>query len=185
MSQDNQDYSTNNLLLYANSLEQLLLNYAKYDVLRRKTYERKIQNLAQLSIDKGVDIDDIIKEINQEKKNEKLKEKIKNNIEKETIKEKEKEKNIKELEIKKITNQIFCEDFYNNLNLYLKRKKESLKINNLFNNNNKNNYGNNNVNNKYKMEQNNIYDSKKNNIHTPTETPKSNSKYIGKKRKSK
>ena len=184
MSQDNQDYSTNNLLLYANSLEQLLLNYAKYDVFRRKTYERKIQNLAQLSINKGVDIDDVIKEINQEKKNEKLKEKIKNNIEKETEKEKEKEKNIKELEIKKITNQIFYEDFYNNLNLYLKRKKESLKINHLFNNN-KNNYGNNNINNKYKMEQNNIYDSKKNSIYMPTDTPKSNSKYIGKKRKSK
>ena len=184
MSQDNQDYSTNHLLLYANNLEQILLNYAKYDVFIRKTYERKIQNLAQLSINKGVDIDDIIKEINQEKKNEKLIEKIKISIENEKEKEKGKEKNIKELEIKKITNQIFCEDFYNNLNLYLKRKKESLKINHLFNNN-KNNYGNNNINNKYKTEQNNIYDSKKNNIYIPTETTKSNSKYIGKKRKSK
>ena len=80
-------------------------------------------------------------------------------------------KDIKEIEIKKISNQIFCKDFYNNLSQYLKRKKELLKISHLFNNSNiKNNYGNTN-NNKYKsqIEQNNIYDSKKNTNYIPTD----------------
>ena len=181
MSQNNQDFPANQLLQYAITLEQILVNYVKFDVLIRQNYERKIQNLAQLSINKGIDIDDICKEINQEKKNEKLKEKIKNaNI---NMKEKEKEKNPKEIEIKNISNQIFCKDFNNNINLYLKRKKESLKINHLFNTNIKNNYGNSNISNKYKAEQNNIYDSKKNSIYIPSELSKANSKYLGKKRK--
>ena len=62
-----------------------------------------------------------------------------------------------------------------------------LKINHLFNNSSiKNNYGNTN-NNKYKnqIEQNNIYDSKKNTIYIPTDSAKSNSKSLGKKRKNK
>ena len=62
--------------------------------------KEKFKILAQLSINKSIDIDDIIKEINQEKKNEKLREKIKNNIN-------EKEKDIKEIEINSIFNQIF------------------------------------------------------------------------------
>ena len=177
MSQDNQDLITLSLIQYANNLERQIFEYAKYDVLIRKSNERKIQNLAQLSINKGIDIDDIIKEINQEKKNEKLREKIKNNIN-------EKEKDIKEIEINSISNQIFCKDYYNNLSQYLKRKKESLKISNIFNNKNINT---NSVNNKYKnqIEQNNIYDTKKNNIYYPTDNTKSNSKYTGKKRKNK
>ena len=176
MSQDNQDFTLANLLYYANNLEQIVCNYAKYDVLRRKNYERKIQNLAQLSIDKGLDIDDIVKEINQEKKNEKIKEKVRM--------PNKNENNIKEIEIENISSQIFCEDFHNNLYQYLKRKKESLKISNLFNNNNsKNNYNTNN--NKYKIEQNNSYDSKKNTVYIPVESSKTNVKTLGKKRKSK
>ena len=183
MSQENQDLSTNQLILYANNLEQILLNLAKYNFLSRKAYERDIQNLAQLSINKGIDIDDVAKEINQEKKNEKLNAKIKNNN------NEGKKQDINEIEINNISNQIFCKDFYNNLSQYLKRKKEILKINHLFNNNsnNKNNYGNTNINNKYKnqIEQNNIYDSKKNTIYIPNDSSKSNSKFTGKKRKNK
>jgi hypothetical protein len=82
MSQENQDYSTSPLIQYANNLEKILINCTKYDILTRKIYERQIQNLAQLAINKGIDVDDVVKEIHQEQKNEKLKEKIKegNNI---------------------------------------------------------------------------------------------------------
>ena len=64
----------------------------------------------------------------------------------------------------------------------MKRKKDSLKISNIFNNKNINS---NSVNNKYKnqIEQNNIHDTKKNNIYYPTDNTKSNSKYTGKKKK--
>jgi hypothetical protein len=128
MSQENQDYSTSPLIQYANNLEKILINCTKYDILTRKIYERQIQNLAQLAINKGIDVDDVVKEIHQEEKNEKLKEKIKegNNIN-------EKKRDINEIEIDNISNQIYCKDFYNNLNQFLKRKKESLKINNIFN----------------------------------------------------
>ena len=128
MSQENQDYSTSPLIQYANNLEKILINCTKYDILTRKIYERQIQNLAQLAINKGIGVDDVVKEIHQEQKNEKLKEKIKegNNIN-------EKKKDINEIEIDNISNQIYCKDFYNNLTQFLKRKKESLKINNIFN----------------------------------------------------
>ena len=128
MSQENQDYSTSPLIQYANNLEKILINCTKYDILTRKLYERQIQNLAQLAINKGIDVDDVVKEIHQEEKNEKLKEKIKegNNLN-------EKKKDINEIEIDNISNQIYCKDFYNNLTQFLKRKKESLKINNIFN----------------------------------------------------
>ena len=128
MSQENQDYSTSPLIQYANNLEKILINCTKYDILTRKIYERQIQNLAQLAIDKGIDVDDVVKEIHQEEKNEKLKEKIKegNNIN-------EKKRDINDIEIDNISNQIYCKDFYNNLTQFLKRKKESLKINNIFN----------------------------------------------------
>ena len=128
MSQENQDYSTSPLIQYANNLEKILINCTKYDILTRKIYERQIQNLAQLAINKGIDVDDVVKEIHQEQKNEKLKEKIKegNNIN-------EQKKDINEIEIDNISNQIYCKDFYNNLTQFLKRKKESLKINNIFN----------------------------------------------------
>ena len=128
MSQENQDYSASPLIQYANNLEKILINCTKYDILTRKIYERQIQNLAQLAINKGIDVDDVVKEIHQEQKNEKLKEKIKegNNIN-------EKKKDINEIEIDNISNQIYCKDFYNNLTQFLKRKKESLKINNIFN----------------------------------------------------
>ena len=128
MSQENQDYSTSPLIQYANNLEKILINCTKYDILTRKLYERQIQNLAQLAINKGIDVDDVVKEIHQEEKNEKLKEKIKegNNIN-------EKKRDINEIEIDNISNQIYCKDFYNNLTQFLKRKKEALKINNIFN----------------------------------------------------
>ena len=128
MSQENQDYSTSPLIQYANNLEKILINCTKYDILTRKLYERQIQNLAQLAINKGIDVDDVVKEIHQEEKNEKLKEKIKegNNIN-------EKKRDINDIEIDNISNQIYCKDFYNNLTQFLKRKKEALKINNIFN----------------------------------------------------
>ena len=177
MSQEIQDSITSKLIQYTNNLERIIIDYAKYDVLIRKKYERKIQNLAQLSINKGIDIDDIVKEINQEKSNEKLREKIKKN-------NNEKEKDINKIEMQNIANQIYCKDFYNNLSQYLKRKKESLKILNVLNNN-KYNCGNN-VNTKYKNQtEQNIYDSKKNNVYIQSESSKSNSKYTGKKRKNK
>ena len=128
MSQENQDFSTSPLIQYANNLEKILINCTKYDILTRKIYERQIQNLAQLAINKGIDVDDVVKEIHQEQKNEKLREKIKEgNI------INEKKKDINEIEIDNISNQIYCKDFYNNLTQFLKRKKESLKINNIFN----------------------------------------------------
>ena len=128
MSQENQDYSASPLIQYANNLEKILINCTKYDILTRKLYERQIQNLAQLAINKGIDVDDVVKEIHQEEKNEKLKEKIKegNNIN-------EKKRDINDIEIDNISNQIYCKDFYNNLTQFLKRKKEALKINNIFN----------------------------------------------------
>ena len=128
MSQENQDYSASPLIQYANNLEKILINCTKYDILTRKLYERQIQNLAQLAINKGIDVDDVVKEIHQEQKNEKLKEKIKegNNIN-------EKKRDINDIEIDNISNQIYCKDFYNNLTQFLKRKKEALKINNIFN----------------------------------------------------
>ena len=128
MSQENQDFSTSPLIQYANNLEKILINCTKYDILTRKLYERQIQNLAQLAINKGIDVDDVVKEIHQEEKNEKLKEKIKegNNIN-------EKKRDINDIEIDNISNQIYCKDFYNNLTQFLKRKKEALKINNIFN----------------------------------------------------
>ena len=128
MSQENQDYSTSPLIQYANNLEKILINCTKYDILTRKLYERQIQNLAQLAINKGIDVDDVVKEIHQEEKNEKLKEKIKegNNIN-------EKKRDINDIEIDNISNQIYYKDFYNNLTQFLKRKKEALKINNIFN----------------------------------------------------
>ena len=181
MSQDNHhELISNHLLQYANKLEQILFDCAKYDILTRELYDKKIENLAQLSINKGIDIDDIAKEINQEKENEKLKEKIKNNYDKDKDK-----KDLNEIEINNISNQIFCKDFYNNLCQYLKRKKESLKIINIVNNN-KTNYGNNTTNNKYKnfQEQNNIYDSnRKNNIYNNSSSK--SMKCLGKKRKNK
>ena len=128
MSQENQDYSASPLIQYANNLEKILINCTKYDILTRKLYERQIQNLAQLAINKGINVDDVVKEIHQEEKNEKLKEKIKegNNIN-------EKKRDINDIEIDNISNQIYCKDFYNNLTQFLKRKKEALKINNIFN----------------------------------------------------
>ena len=128
MSQENQDYSASPLIQYANNLEKILINCTKYDILTRKLYERKIQNLAQLAINKGIDVDDVVEEIHQEEKNEKLKEKI---IEGNNINEKKRD--INEIEIDNISKQIYCKDFYNNLTQYLKRKKESLKINSMFN----------------------------------------------------
>ena len=178
MSIDNKNIITSNLIKYANDLELILFDFAKCDIFFRNQYERQIQNLAQLSINNGIDIDDIAKEINQEKQNEKIRKGENLN--------KSKDKN--EIEINNISSQIFCKDFYNNLYQFLKRKKESLKIINLFNvPNNKNIYGTNNVNNKYKNqnEQNISYDNKKNTVYIPTESKSSGSKYIGKKRKSK
>ena len=61
MSQENQDYSTSPLIQYANNLEKILINCTKYDILTRKIYERQIQNLAQLAINKGIDVDDVVK----------------------------------------------------------------------------------------------------------------------------
>ena len=51
MSQDNQDLITLSLIQYANNLERQIFEYAKYDVLIRKSNERKIQNFGSI-IDK-------------------------------------------------------------------------------------------------------------------------------------
>lgn len=132
---ENQDVVSNELLSYSKELEQLILEYAKFDIFKRKAYERKIKNLAQLAIIKGIDIQDIAKEINQEKKNELLMKKPINELNE--INYKEKEQNINTIEINEIANQILCKDFYRNLSKFMQRKKDSLKITNLFNNANK------------------------------------------------
>ena len=179
---ENQETISNELLLYANELEQIILQYAKIDILTRKTFERKIKNLAQLSINKGIDIDEIAKEINQEKKNDLL---LEESLNENNLNNKEKDINL--IEIKNISNQIFCKDFYRNLLNYIQRKKETLKISDLLNNSNKNIHGNNNVvQNKFKnqFEQNYIYDNKaNNNSNFPNEHVKSSSKSLGRKRK--
>ena len=134
MSKDNKEV-INNLLEYANNLEEYLLAYAKYSVFQRKDYERKIDNLAQLSITKGIDINETIKDINQENKNEvminkKLKE----------LKEDEKEdKNKKDIEIKNLAKEVYDNDFYENLINFLNHKKEELQIKNIYFDNNSQN----------------------------------------------
>ena len=188
-TQENQETVSNELLIHAKNLEQIILEFAKFDVLSRKTYERKIKNLAQLSINKGIDIEDLAKEINQEKKNDILFEETLKEIDvnKNSIQDKEKDINL--IEINNISNQIFCKDYYRNLLKYMQRKKEALKIANLLNNTNKiiHSTNNNVIQNKYKnqMEQNYIYDPKANNINSDIskEHNKSSSKSLGRKRK--
>ena len=188
-TQENPETVSNELLIHAKNLEQIILEFAKFDVLSRKTYERKIKNLAQLSINKGIDIEDLAKEINQEKKNDILFEETLKEIDvnKNSIQDKEKDINL--IEINNISNQIFCKDYYRNLLKYMQRKKEALKIANLLNNTNKiiHSTNNNVIQNKYKnqMEQNYIYDPKANNINNDIskEHNKSSSKSLGRKRK--
>ena len=188
-TQENQETVSNELLIHAKNLEQIILEFAKFDVLSRKTYERKIKNLAQLSINKGIDIEDLAKEINQEKKNDLLFEETLKEIDvnKNSIQDEEKDINL--IEINNISNQIFCKDYYRNLLKYMQRKKEALKIANLLNNTNKiiHSTNNNVIQNKYKnqMEQNYIYDPKANNINSEIskEHNKSSSKSLGRKRK--
>ena len=188
-TQENQETVSNELLIHAKNLEQIILEFAKFDVLSRKTYERKIKNLAQLSINKGIDIEDLAKEINQQKKNDILFEETLKEIDvnKNSIQDKEKDINL--IEINNISNQIFCKDYYRNLLKYMQRKKEALKIANLLNNTNKiiHSTNNNVIQNKYKnqMEQNYIYDPKANNINNDIskEHNKSSSKSLGRKRK--
>ena len=99
---------------------------------------------------------------------------------------KEEEKDINLIEMKDISSQIFCKDFYRNLLKFMQRKKDALKISNLLNNSNKIIHSNNNTNiiqnkyNKYQIDQNIIYD--KNNS-TLNESGKSASKSLGRKRK--
>ena len=151
-------------------------------------YERKIKNLAQLSINRNIDIDDIAKEINQQKKNDLITEKLNNESKLLQNNLDENEKDINNIEINDISNQLFCKDFYKNLSKFLERKKDSLKLLNILNNN-KNIYTNNNtIPNKYKNpnEINNISDNKKNNnTNYSTSKSKSGSKNLGRKRKSK
>ena len=188
-TQENQETVSNELLIHAKNLEQIILEFAKFDVLSRKTYERKIKNLAQLSINKGIDIEDLAKEINQEKKNDILFEETLKEIDVNKNNIQDKEKDINLIEINNISNQIFCKDFYRNLLKYMQRKKEALKIANLLNNTNKiiHSTNNNVIQNKYKnqMEQNYIYDPKANNINNDIskEHNKSSSKSLGRKRK--
>ena len=189
-TQENQETVSNELLIHAKNLEQIILEFAKFDVLSRKTYERKIKNLAQLSINKGIDIEDLAREINQEKKNDLLFEESLKEIDINKNSNQEKEKDINIIEIKNISNQIFCKDFYRNLLKYMQRKKEALKIANLLNNSNKSIHSANNnvIQNKYKnqVEPNNIiYDPKINNINNDIskEHNKSSSKSLGRKRK--
>ena len=185
---ENQETISNELVLYAKELEHIVLEYAKIHILTRKSYERKIKNLAQLSINKGIDIEDLAKEINQEKKNDLLFEQSFNDINLNKNEIKEKEKDIDLIEIKNISNQIFNKDLYDNLLKFMQRKKDALKISNLMNNTNKIiQANNNNLNqNKYKIEQNNIYDNKitNNNISSSlNDHNKSGSKSLGRKRK--
>ena len=181
---DNQEIISNDLLSYVKDLERIILEYAKYDFFLRKDYERKIKNLAQLSINKGINIEEIAKDINQEKKNELILEKSFNEFQ---SKQKDgKEKDINLLEAQEISNQIFCKDFYRNLLKFMQRKKDALKITNLVNNANKINHSNNNIiQNKYnknQFEANNINDNKINNTQL-NESGKSASKSLGRKRK--
>ena len=188
-TQENQETVSNELLIHAKNLEQIILEFAKFDVLSRKTYERKIKNLAQLSINKGIDIEDLAKEINQQKKNDILFEETLKEIDVNKNNIQDKEKDINLIEINNISNQIFCKDYYRNLLKYMQRKKEALKIANLLNNTNKiiHSTYNNVIQNKYKnqMEQNYIYDPKANNINNDIskEHNKSSSKSLGRKRK--
>ena len=188
-TQENQETVSNELLIHAKNLEQIILEFAKFDVLSRKTYERKIKNLAQLSINKGIDIEDLAKEINQQKKNDILFEETLKEIDVNKNNIQDKEKDINLIEINNISNQIFCKDYYRNLLKYMQRKKEALKIANLLNNTNKiiHSTNNNVIQNKYKnqMEQNYIYDPKANNINSDIskEHNKSSSKSLGRKRK--
>ena len=188
-TQENQETVSNELLMHAKNLEQIILEFAKFDVLSRKTYERKIKNLAQLSINKGIDIEDLAKEINQQKKNDILFEETLKEIDVNKNNIQDKEKDINLIEINNISNQIFCKDYYRNLLKYMQRKKEALKIANLLNNTNKiiHSTNNNVIQNKYKnqMEQNYIYDPKANNINNDIskEHNKSSSKSLGRKRK--
>ncbi len=188
-TQENQETVSNELLIHAKNLEQIILEFAKFDVLSRKTYERKIKNLAQLSINKGIDIEDLAKEINQEKKNDILFEETLKEIDVNKNNIQDKEKDINLIEINNISNQIFCKDYYRNLLKYMQRKKEALKIANLLNNTNKiiHSTNNNVIQNKYKnqMEQNYISDPKANNINSDIskEHNKSSSKSLGRKRK--
>ena len=188
-TQENQETVSNELLIHAKNLEQIILEFAKFDVLSRKTYERKIKNLAQLSINKGIDIEDLAKEINQQKKNDILFEETLKEIDVNKNNIQDKEKDINLIEINNISNQIFCKDYYRNLLKYMQRKKEALKIANLLNNTNKiiHSTNNNVIQNKYKnqMEQNYIYDPKANNINNniSKEHNKSSSKSLGRKRK--
>ena len=180
---ENQDKVSSELLHYALELEKIILDHAKYDICNRKIYERKIKNLAQLSINKGINIEEIAQELNQEKKNELiLDESLYNDKMNQNNKEKEKEKDINAIEIKDIANQIFCKDFYRNLLKFMQRKKDDLKITNLLNNSNKIIHSNNNMMqnkyNKYQGEQ--IFDNNNTNIN---ETGKSTSKSLGRKRK--
>ena len=190
MSQENIEIVPPELIKYAKDLEQIILDFGKYDMLTRKMYERKIKNLAQLSIIKGIDIDDIAKEINQEKNNNLIIEKFHDETKKIQTNFVENEKDINNIEINDISKQIFCKDFYKKLSKFLDKKKESLKILNILNNN-KNNYNNNM--NKYKNqnqtqnEQYNIIDNNKkiNNISYNSNHSKSGSKNLRRKRKNK
>ena len=182
---DNQEIVSNDLLSYVKDLERIILEYAKYDLYFRKDYERKIKNLAQLSINKGINIEEIAKDINQEKKNELILEKSINEYKFKQNNGKEKDINI--IELQEISNQIFCKDFYRNLMKFMQRKKDALKITNLLNNANKINHSNNNIiQNKYnknQFESNNINDNKINNNNQLNESGKSASKSLGRKRK--
>ena len=185
---ENQEAISNELLLYAKELEHIVLEFAKIHIITRSSYERQIKNLAQLAINKGIDIEDLAKEINQEKKNDLLFEQSFNEINLNKNEPKEKEKDINLIEMKNISNQIFCKDLYGNLLKFMQRKKDALKISNLMNSTNKMIQANNNnlIQNKYKFEQNNIYDAKMNNNNISSsfnEHNKSNSKSLGRKRK--
>ena len=192
-SLENQETVSKELLSYAKELEQIVLDYAKFDILARKSFERKIKNLAQLSINKGIDIEDLAKEISQEKKNDLLYEETLKSIDVNKNNIKEKEKDINSIEIENISNQIFCKDFYRNLSKFMQRKKDALKITNLLNNTNKVMHSNNNNNviqNKFKnqIEQNYINEPKMNmnninNNNVANEHNKSSSKSLGRKRK--
>ena len=184
-SVDNQDTVSNELLCYALELEKIILDLAKYDTCTRKIIERKIKNLAQLSINKGINIEEIAKDLNQEKKNDQILDKSFNdNKLSQYNNNKDIEKDINIIEMKDISNQIFCKDFYRNLLKFMQRKKDALKISNLMNNSNKIMHTNNNIMqnkyNKYQMEQNNIYDNNNSNLN---DSGKSASKTLGRKRK--
>ena len=183
---ENQDTVSNELLCYALELEKIILDIAKCDTCTRKIYERKVKNLAQLSINKGINIEEIAKDLNQEKKNDQILDKsfTDNKLNQNNNNIKDKEKDINLIEMKDISNQIFCKDFYRNLLKFMQRKKDALKISNLMNNSNKIMHTNNNIMqnkyNKYQMEQNNIYETNNTNIN---ESGKSASKTLGRKRK--